>query len=139
MKKVVPKIIKEVGFDFSWSEKKVWALDLPVEKMDIKNLEWHFDIPFWNTEAGHYDLKPREVINFPENHKKEYARTMQADLSYPIDIMENKGHWLILDGLHRLVKAKILGKDEVMVRKVPRTKSRRLESKATNIKLFDII
>ncbi len=122
MKKVLPKIIEEVGFDFSWSEKKVWDLDVPVEKIDIKELEWHFEIPFWSTKKGYYDLKPNDVINFSENHQEEYNRTMKADLSYPIDIMKNKGRWLILDGLHRLVKAKILGKTKVEVRKVPRDK-----------------
>ena len=118
-KKVLPKIIEEVGFDFWWSEEKVWALDLPVEKIDIKELEWHFEIPFWNTKKGYYDLKPNDVINFPEHHQEEYDRTMKSVLSYPIDLMENKGRWLILDGLHRLVKAKILGKTKIEVRKVP--------------------
>ena len=47
MTKKLPKIIEEVGFDFHWSEEKVWALNVPVEEMDIKDLEWHFDIPFW--------------------------------------------------------------------------------------------
>jgi len=121
-KKVLPKIIEEVGFEFNWSENKVWALNIPVEKIDIKELVWHFEIPFWNTKDEYYNLKPNDVINFPKNHKKEYDRTMKSDLSYPIDIMENKGRWLILDGLHRLVKAKILGKTEVEVRKVPRSK-----------------
>ena len=45
---------------------------------------------------------------------------MQADLSHPIDIMKNKGRWLILDGLHRLVKLKIQGKEKIRVRKIPR-------------------
>ena len=122
MEKILPKIIKEVGFDFSWSEKKVWALDVPVEKIDIKELKWHFEIPFWNTENEYYNLKPNDVINFPEGHQEEYERTMKADLSYSIDIMKNKGRWLILDGLHRLTKAKIHGKTKVEVRKIPRDK-----------------
>jgi len=126
-KKVLPKIIEEVGFDFSWSERKVWALDIPIEKIDIKELEWHFEIPFWSTKDGYYDLRPKDVINFSKNHQEEYGRTMKADLSYPIDVMENKGSWLILDGLHRLVKAKILGKTEVEVRKVPRSKIPEIE------------
>jgi len=121
MNKKLPKIIKEIGFDFSWSEKKVWALDVPVEKMDIKQLEFHFQIPFWNTKNGYYDLTPNDVIKFPEKYQEEYDRIMKADLTYPIDIMKNKGHWLILDGLHRLAKAKILSRSEVKVRKVPHT------------------
>ena len=34
----IPQIIKDVGFDFSWSEEKVWALDVPVEEMAIEEL-----------------------------------------------------------------------------------------------------
>ncbi len=45
---------------------------------------------------------------------------MKADPSYPIDIMENKGRWLILDGLHRLMKTSILGTKTVRVRKISR-------------------
>jgi len=47
---------------------------------------------------------------------------MMSDLKYPIDIMRNKGKWLLLDGLHRLVKAKILGYSSIYVRKIPRSK-----------------
>lgn len=44
---------------------------------------------------------------------------MNSDISYPIDIMENKGRLVILDGLHRLVKCKILGMYKVKVRIIP--------------------
>jgi hypothetical protein len=117
----IPQIIKDVGFDFDWSEPKVWALEVPVEEIDINELVWHFDIPFlW--ENGVYNLKPQEVIDNPEAHKEEYERTMRADTSHPIDIMENKGRWLILDGLHRLVKLFMLGEKIIKVRKIPREK-----------------
>lgn len=119
MKEEIPQIIKDVGFDFDWSEEKVWQLDVPSEEMNIKEITWHFDIPFlW--ENGVYNLKPQEVIDNPEDHRKEYDRTMKADLSHPIDIMENKGRWLILDGLHRLMKASIQGEKKVQVRKISR-------------------
>lgn len=119
MKENIPQIIKDVGFDFDWNEEKVWALDVPTEEMDISELIWHFDIPFlW--EAGVYDLTPREVLENSPGHKKEHERTLRADLVYPIDIMENKGRWLILDGLHRLMKAWILGEKRVKVRKISR-------------------
>lgn len=115
-----PKIIEEVGFDFSWSEEKVWALDVPVEEMNLTELEWHFDIPFWNTKDGYYDLTPNEVLGNPEKYIEEYDRTMQADLIHPLDIMFWKNRWLLLDGLHRLVKANQLGKKTVSVRKIPK-------------------
>ena len=120
MKKKLPKIIEEVGFDFHWSEEKVWKLNVPVEEMPISELGWHFDVPFWFTENGFYDLKPREVIENPEKWKKEYDRTMNSNLDYPLDIMYWKNRWLLLDGLHRLVKAKILKLESVKVRKIPK-------------------
>ena len=115
----IPKIIQDVGFDFHWDEKKVWALDVPVKLMDIKQLRWHFAFPFlW--ENGVYNLAPREVLDNPEAHKKEFERAMNAHFEHPIDIMINKGHWTILDGLHRLMQASILKIDKVSVRKIPR-------------------
>ena len=60
------------------------------------------------------------MINNPEKYKVQYERTMNSDMTYPLDIMWNKGRWLLLDGLHRLVKAKILGHDKVKVRKISR-------------------
>jgi len=38
------------------------------------------------------------------------------------NVMENKGRWLILDGLHRLMKATILKMNKIRVRKIPREK-----------------
>ncbi|MDD3607205.1 MAG: hypothetical protein PHQ20_00170 [Candidatus Moranbacteria bacterium] len=122
MKEEIPQIIKEVGFDFSWEEEKVWKLNFSVETIDIQELTWHFDIPFLWENGGVYNLKPKDVIDNPKAHNEEYERTMKADLKYPIDIMENKGRWLILDGLHRLMKASILGQNSVSVRKIPRDK-----------------
>lgn len=119
MREDIPQIIKDVGFDFNWSEEKVWALNVPIEEININELTWHFDIPFlW--ENGVYNLRPQTVIDNPVEHVKEYDRTMKADLIHPIDIMENKGRWLILDGLHRLMKSSILKMDRVKVRKISR-------------------
>lgn len=117
----IPESILEYGFDFDWDERDVWKLDYPKEEMNMKELEWHFDVPFWNLNGIWYTLTPREVINNPEKFKKEYERVMNSDISYPIDIMENKGRFVILDGLHRLVKCKLLGMNQVKVRIIPRT------------------
>ena len=125
--KEVPKIIKDVGFDFWWDEANVWKLKYPAEDMDIIELEWHFDIPFWNSEKGRYDLKPMDVLKYPEKYKKEYRRTMATNLDYPLDIMINKGRWLLLDGLHRLLKAKIQGLHIVNVRKIPRSEIKNIK------------
>ena len=72
--KQFPDIIKEIGFDFSWDNKKVWALKYPVEEMDIEKLTWHFDVPFhWHAE-GIYNLKPIETINNPKKLSRPSGR-----------------------------------------------------------------
>jgi len=119
MRKDIPKVIKDVGFDFSWDNKKVWALDIPVTEMEIGDLIWHFDIPFLCDKDGVYNLTPSEVLNNPDRYKLEYERVVGVDMKYPIDIMKNKNRWLILDGLHRLMKASMSGLKNVNVRIVP--------------------
>lgn len=118
----IPDIIKEVGFDFDWDEKKVWALDVPATELEIEALIWHFDIPFLWHGGGVYNLAPRDVIENPEKYTEEYERMMRADLQHPIDVMENEGRLLILDGLHRLMKAFMQGQKKVYVRIVPRSR-----------------
>ena len=115
----LPDIIERVGFDFDWDECKVWGLDVPSEEMPAVDLVWHFDIPFLQLRPdGHY-LTPRQVIDRPDDYPGEYQRTIRADTAYPIDIMRWKGRWLILDGLHRLMKQTIEGAEVVRVRKIP--------------------
>ena len=119
----IPNIIKDVGFDFDWDSKKVWELDIPITEMDIKELVWHFDIPFWELEdTDEYNLKPQSVINNEYGTKEHREKIEQADTTYPIDIMHNKGRWLILDGLHRLVKLYESGVKIIKVRIIPRDK-----------------
>lgn len=122
LKRELPDIIKDVGFDFSWDEKKVWQLDYPAEEMPMSELMWHLDIPFiWSKPNGYYDIKPIEVIRQPEKFREEYERTMQADTFYPIDVMYWKERWLILDRLHRLMKLYIQGQETVNIRKIPKS------------------
>ena len=120
--KKLPKIIEEVGFNFSWDERKVWQLDIPVERVPIEELTWHFDVPFlWSKPDGFYDIYPRDVIALPEQYLGEYERTMVSDTDYPIDVMLWRGRLVILDGLHRLMKFAILQEDTVKIRRVPET------------------
>lgn len=122
-KKEAPDIIKQKGLDFSWDAESVWPLDVPTEDIDAGELAWHFDIPFWWTEPdGSYDLSPRQVLDNPQKYTYEYSHILAADTSYPIDIMWQDDRWVILDGLHRLVKlVSIEGKTRVAVRKIPRS------------------
>ena len=121
IKREVPPIIREKGLNFHWDNHKVWSLDIPIEDMNVSELDWILHTPFWQTENGFYDLLPIEVINHPEKYPYHQQRILVADIKYPIDIMKNNfGQWLILDGLHRLARLIIEGHQIVKVRKISR-------------------
>ncbi|HRY63174.1 MAG TPA: hypothetical protein P5267_01010 [Patescibacteria group bacterium] len=113
---------EEHSFDLPfWRDnKKLWALEVPVEEIDIDELLWIFDIPFWEDENGNIIIAPNEVINNPDHYPAHRDKIKNADTSYPIDIMKNKkGEWLALDGLHRLVKMFLNKETRIRVRKIP--------------------
>jgi hypothetical protein len=115
----LPDHIKVYAADFRWDNELLWKLSVPTTTMNVAELVWHFDIPWLHTEGQRFNVRPAEIMQNPELFPEQYLRTMQSDLSYPIDILFNKGNWLILDGLHRLMKSALLGKTEVQVRKIP--------------------
>jgi hypothetical protein len=122
-----PQIIRDVGIGVAWNPKKVWALNEPVSEISIEELLWHFDIPFWDKggkkefNLTEFNLIPWEVIKYPEKEEEHFRKIQEADISYPIDIMENKGKWRVLDGLHRLAKLYLDGQKIIKVRKIPRS------------------
>ena len=123
----LPKIIKDTCLDFKWNTEKVWKLNIPVESMLISELSWQFDLPFWRYNRIKYAITPKQVINEQKKYKDQYDRIMSSDLKYPVDIMKNKkDKWEMLDGLHRVVKAKILGHETIEVRKVPLSKKKEI-------------
>ncbi len=120
-KVIIPESVLEYGFDFDWNEEEVWKLNYPTEEINIEKLDWHFNIPFWNWHDEWYVLRPIDVTNNPEKYQEQYNRIMASDISYPIDVMENKGKLVILDGLHRLVKCYFLGMTKVKIRIIPKS------------------
>jgi hypothetical protein len=111
-----------VGLDFgNWSDEKLWALEEPVAEIEVEELIWHFDVPFWENDEGvRWTVSPWDVIKKAPGSQKELARVAAASLEYPIDLLFNKDKWLVLDGLHRLVKAYLSGQAKVNCRKIPR-------------------
>lgn len=109
-----------VGLDFgNWEEEKLWALDIPSTQIDIQKLEWLLDCPFWQHDNGErYTVTPRDVIEEKDGTVEEQKKVVSADTGFPIDIYFNKDKWLILDGIHRLVKLYQAGNETIEVRVV---------------------
>lgn len=112
----------EHGFDLPfWRDnKKLWALEVPVEDIDINELLWILDMPFWEDEEGNIVITPSDVVSNLDQYPIHRDKIQAADTAYPLDIMKNKkGKWLTLDGLHRLVKLVMEGHTRIVrVRKI---------------------
>lgn len=118
--RIVPPIIREVGLLFRWDNRKLWQLEAPRHELTLAELAWHFEVPFFD-KADWYDLAPQVVLTRLAEHPLHHRRILNASSAYPIDIVENHGRWLILDGLHRLMKAELEGRQQVSVRIIHRS------------------
>ena len=118
-----PPEIREVYLDFDWDRRAVWALDIEVQVLERQRLEWHLDLPFWSSRASEmrFDLTPRMVMGNPSVAPRHALRIEQADMAFALDVMEHKGRLCIMDGLHRLAKGVMEGREEAAVRRIPRS------------------
>ena len=100
-----PPELQGLLYDFWWDIEKLHALKLPTQTILVKNLLRHLDLPYWKHNDKPFQITPRQVMESPSDYPEQYARTCDADLRYPIIVREDDGGILILDGVHRLLKA----------------------------------
>lgn len=104
---------------FKTDEPKLWVIDIPVEEIAVSEIDYNLDIPYLEQEGTEdWNLTPRMLI---DNFDKEFfhaKKVNDADLKYPIEIYQHQNKWIILDGVHRFVKAVRLGNKTIKVRKV---------------------
>ncbi len=112
----LPKIL-DIGFKID--EPKLWAMDIPVEMMNLSELNHNLDIPYLEQEGTNdWNLTPRMLIEHFDTELRHAHQTEQADLRYPIEIYKHKNTWIILDGVHRFTKAVRQGHTSIQVRKI---------------------
>ena len=87
----------------------------PAGRVSLGELRWHLDLPWWRRDGTWFQVTPREFLAEPQAHPQHAERVANADLSYPLHVIRRRERWLILDGIHRLVKAEILGLDRITV------------------------
>lgn len=101
-----PQVLTDVGYEIYCDIHKLWELDVPVVDFPIANLAWNFDLPLWDKDnTDDWNLTPREVIEHVPGSATHRQRVTLADLQFPILLTEKQGRWLVIDGVHRLVKA----------------------------------
>lgn len=115
----LPSVIVQYWYAFDWDVEALWARDLPVETIPSARLEWLLDVPVWPIGEQGYRLTPRQVLKSPYRYENEYKRARAANLIFPLEITWFRRRWLILDGVHRLLKAHENGLEELAVRKHP--------------------
>jgi hypothetical protein len=104
---------------FKTDEPKLWAIDIPIEEIPVSEIAHNLDIPYLEQEGtDDWNLTPRMLINNFDRETTHASRVEQVDLSYPIDIYNHKGTWIILDGVHRFTKAVRQGNKTIKVRRV---------------------
>ncbi len=112
---------EKYGFNFgSWDEQKIWDIELPTSEMEINDFNWHLDVPYWNSDEGkQFAVTPRNVIDKIPGSSNEQARVGAVDMTYPLDVLFHEGKWFILDGVHRLIRARQEGREKITVRIFP--------------------
>ncbi|MPZ83184.1 MAG: hypothetical protein GEV28_23435 [Actinophytocola sp.] len=106
----------DLGLTFFWDVRQLWAADLPVVPMQVRELEWLLDRPFWNEGPRNLALRPRDVAANPERYRADYERATAADLTCPINVIHLRGRWVAMDGLHRLLKAWMCAHETILAK-----------------------
>jgi hypothetical protein len=71
---------------------------MSVIELDLGEVAWMLDLPCWEDEHGR--VRPLDVISGPHLELVE-----QADLSEPIEVQWQDDRYVVVDGLHRVLKA----------------------------------
>ena len=116
----MPASLRAVMPHFLWSHDRLWALKLRAEPVTVDELRWHLALPMWSFAGVPFAISPEQVRTDPSRFHVQYARTMAADLTFPLHALVRAGRSrTLLDGVHRLLKADLLGHAMVAVKDIP--------------------
>ena len=113
----IPPVLPPYILDFHWDVELLHRLDLPTAELPLPT--WPTT---WTCRSGGttrpFQVTPRQVAADPGSAiDEQYARTLAADLRHPLDVVRRPdGRITILDGVHRLLRAELEGREVVGVR-----------------------
>ena len=111
----IPAELRPWLLPIDWNRERLWSLDGPLRRIRLDELRWHLALPWWRHDGAWFQLTPRDVRARPFAYPEHAGRVVRADLSYPLHVVRRRDRWLILDGIHRLTKAAMLGYDDARV------------------------
>ena len=120
--KNIPEHLLAAILPFNWNLKKVWALPCESQLYPRSDFDYLLSLAFWSSVQNQgmlYDISPLNVLMESEKAPHQYKRIMDANIEYPLDILNYQGQLWILDGLHRLAQLYLLDVKTVAVRVHP--------------------
>jgi hypothetical protein len=111
----MPPVMQALLPNVMWDREKLHQLVVPVSELPLASLRWQLDLPWWRDGDRRFAVTPNQVRHDPERHAVHWRRILDADLAFPIDLLQRE-RLVILDGVHRLLKADILEMSTVPVR-----------------------
>ncbi|MDB4960428.1 MAG: hypothetical protein JWP01_427 [Myxococcales bacterium] len=104
----VPPALRSVVPNVSWDRVRMHALVSPAVAIEVDELRWQLNMPCWRSgpEEPHFSLSPNQVRQQPERFARHWQRTSDSDLRFPIHVLR-RDQLIILDGMHRLLKAEV--------------------------------
>jgi hypothetical protein len=112
----IPDSLKGWVLPIDWDRELLWALDMPVSTIALEDLRWHFDLPWWRAGRRWFQVRPADFLARPSDHPEHERRVAEVNLTYALHVIRRRGHWLIMDGIHRLARAEQLGWETIAVR-----------------------
>ena len=114
----VPPALRGVILEVAWDVDLLRQLDLPVVDVELADLRWQLELPWWTHEGHPFAISPTQVRADPARYPGHRQRVLDADLYRPIYVMERSRGLVVMDGVHRLAKADELGWDRILAHRV---------------------
>jgi hypothetical protein len=115
---LVPASIQAIMPNVTWNRERLHQLALPVRDIAVRELRWQLDLPWWRYGERVFAITPNQVRDDPERFAVQWWRMLDADLEFPINLLERDGRLVLLDGFHRLLKADMLEMPTIAARVV---------------------
>ena len=117
---LIPAAMRGVLLNIRFDRDALWRLSLPVDHVQVDDLRWQLDLPWWRHDGKYFAVSPNAVRAEPERYPMHWQRTRDADLSFPIHLVATTPVLRILDGVHRLLKADCAGIETIRACRVDR-------------------